>query len=304
MSTVMPPAVGICFSHAALQVLAEDNGVDLLHIKGPAVDETLLDRLNTDAETGRAVVQPVPRSSVDADVLVRPSHLDVLLDALRRHGWSMKYRFEDGSPFEHAATMEHPFLAPVDLHRRFPGIGLLPEAAFERLWVDRHAAPVAGYPCTVPSISAQRLLLLLAAARGVVAGNSDVRRSWLEATDDERRSVEALAVDLRAQVALAAASGRLDEFRDSREHALWAALSRGEASMLKLWAARVRAAPDLREALRTAVKLVLPNPHRLAQALGRPPTRRELADAYLSRASWGLREVLRAAGVGRPRARP
>ncbi len=39
----MPPSVGIRFAHAALQVLADDNGIDLLHIKGPAVDDSLLE---------------------------------------------------------------------------------------------------------------------------------------------------------------------------------------------------------------------------------------------------------------------
>ena len=45
----MPPAVGIRFAHAALQVLAEDHGIDLLHIKGPAVDDSLLEARPSEA---------------------------------------------------------------------------------------------------------------------------------------------------------------------------------------------------------------------------------------------------------------
>ncbi len=297
----MPTAVGIRFAHASLQVLADDHGIDILHIKGPAVDESLLDTAITDEE---GVLDPVratvPRMSVDADILVRPSHVPALFDVMHRHGWSMKYRFEDGSAFEHAATMEHPFLAPVDVHRRFPGVGLAPEAAFDRMWADRHVTPLAGYPCQVPSVDAQRLILILHAARGRVIDHTDIRRCWVEATPKQRDEVDALAAELRAEVGLAAGTGRLESFRTSPDYELWRALSTGETSLLKVWAARVRAAPSVREAVRTGVRLVVPNPHRLEVSLGRPPTRRELAAAYVHRGRWGLREVGRAVrGAGK-----
>ena len=292
MTTEMPLAVGIRFTHASLQALAEDAGVDLLHIKGPAVDEHLLDgEQSTDPETGQPVFRSEVRPSIDADVLVRPSHLRALLEEMRRHGWSTVYRFEDGSPFEHASTMHHIVLAYLDVHRTFPGIGIHPELAFERLWADRRPALIAGYPCEVPSLIGQRLILLLHAARGPVEGHVDVRRSWTDATEAERGEVEQLARDLRAMVALAAATGRLDDFRTSREHDLWAALSSGETSPVKVWAARVRAAPTPRDRVRTGVRLVLPKPGRLQESLGRPPTRREVAAAYLARVRWGVAEV-------------
>ena len=288
----MPQSVGIRFVHAAVQAVADGYGVDLLHIKGPTVDEQLLDREQLqDPETGQSVFREVLRLSVDADVLVRPSHLDALIAAMRLHGWSTAYRFEDGSPFEHASTMHHASLSPLDVHRAFPGIGVDPEVAFERLWTGRHTTLIAGYPCEVPSLTGQRLVLLLHAARGPVAGHVDVRRSWTEATEDERGEVEQLACDLCAEVALAAATGRLDEFRASREHALWAALSTGETSPVRVWAARVRAEPTRWAAFRTAVRLVLPKPGRLAESLGRPPTRREIAAAYVDRTRWGVAEV-------------
>ncbi len=294
MTCAMPLAVSIQFTHATLQTLAEEAGVDLLHIKGPAVHEQLLDREQLrETEKAGSASPPIPRPSIDADVLVRPSHLGRLGKALRRNGWATEYRFEDDSPFEHASAMHHPVLAPVDVHRSFPGIGLEREAAFERLWIDRRATLIAGYACSVPSLAGQRLMLLLNAARGLVAGNVDVRRTWTEATEADRRDVESLARDLRAEVALAAASGRLDDFRTSREHDLWAALSSGESSPVKMWAARVRAAPTRREATRTAVRLVLPKPGRLAASLGRRPTGREIAAAYIARARWGAAELVR-----------
>jgi hypothetical protein len=301
----MPTAVGIRFAHASLQVLAEDHGIELLHIKGPAVDESLLDaRLTTASGNVDPVLESVPRSSVDADILVRPSQVPVLFDAMHRHGWSIQYRFEDGSAFEHAATMHHPFLSPVDVHRRFPGVGLDPEAAFDRLWADRATRVLAGYPCSVPSVAAQRLILILHAARGRVTGHPDIRRCWADATSHQRDEVDALAGELRAQVGLAAGTGRLEAFRSSPEYELWRALSSGETSMVKVWAARVRAAPTVREAVRTGVRLIVPNRNRLEASLGRPPTWRELAVAYALRGRWGLREVGRSVRGSRKREAP
>ena len=294
MTVEIPLAVAIRFTHACLQALGEDGGADLLHIKGPAVDEQLLDGVEVpDPNTGQPVSRAVPRPSIDVDVLVRPRHLGVLVEVMGHYGWSTAYRFRDGSPFEHASTMHHGVLAPIDVHRAFPGIGVDPEVAFERLWADRHTTLIAGYPCTVPSLTGQRLILLLHATRGPVAGHVDVRRSWTDATEAERSAVEQLARDLHAEVALAAATGRLDDFRSSREHDLWAALSTGETSPVKMWAVRVRAEPTRRARVRTAVRLVLPKPGRLTESLGRPPTRREIAAAYVDRARWGVAEVSR-----------
>jgi hypothetical protein len=297
----MPVSVAIRFTHASLQVLAEDHDIDLLHIKGPAVDDALLEvRVpnvsTTDGAAEGAVewppaaAQTVARRSIDADVLVRPTHVDRLFTVMYQHGWTMKYRFEDGSAFEHAATMSHSFLAPVDVHRRFPGIDSDADEAFTRLWRDRHTIELAGKPCWVPSVTAQRLILILHATRAGRLAHPDICRSWTSAGEDDRDAVRRLAAELGAEVALAAGTGRLDEFSGARGHALWLALSSGEKSLVRMWAARVKAAPTRRAALRTALHLLVPNPRRLEVTLGRPPTGREVARAYWRRARRGARE--------------
>ena len=306
----MPPAVGIRFAHASLQALAEDHGIDLLHIKGPAVDDSLLAVHESagsspdDPTAADALGAPSPgvaRRSIDADVLVRPAHVDALLAAMQRHGWTMKYRFEDGSAFEHAATMVHPVLAPVDVHRRFPGLGVDVDAAFDRLWGERHVTDIAGMPCPVPSVTAQRLVLIVHAARGGSLDHPDILRSWTTASQAERGAVQSLASDLGAEVALAAGTGRLDEYAGARGYELWLALSSGERSLVRMWVARVRAAPTRRAALRTAVRLLVPNPHRMETTLGRRPTARELSRAYVGRARWGMREIRSSVRAGRRR---
>ena len=285
----MPRSVGTRFTHAALQVLAADNGIDLLHIKGPAVDDRLLAVRPPGDQPSEAGT--VARESFDADVLIRPAHVDRLFEVMHRHGWTTAYHFADGSAFEHAATLNHAVLSPADVHRRFPGIEIDPSTAFERLWAERHTVIIAGMPCLVPSLTAQRLVLLVHAARGGALHHSDIQRSWISATAGERTEVQRLADELGAEVALAAATGRLEEYQGRRGYELWRALSSGEQSQVRIWLARVKAEPRRSRALRTAVRLLLPNPRRMRSTLGRRPTTGEMARAYKQRVRRGLREV-------------
>jgi len=303
--TRMPVSAGIRLGSAALQVIADDHGVDLLHIKGPAVHDSLLARTTqTDAATGQVVSRPVPRPSVDVDILVRPSHLRRWFEAMRAHGWEMAYRFQDGSAFEHASTWVREGLASADVHRTFPGIGLNPEAAFDVLWRERTQTRVAGFPCMVPSLPAQRLILILHAVRGGDLTGGDIERAWGWATPQQRDAVDSLASELGADVALAAATGRLEDHRSSREYALWRALSAGDRSRPALWWARVRAQPTVAAATRTAVWLLVPKPGRLRRALGREPTVADLVQAWIRQTRVGLREFLAVVRRRRPAGRP
>ena len=277
----MPVQVGVRLGSAALQVIADTAGVDVLHVKGPSVDPSLLVTTTTiDPTTGADVTRSEPRSSVDVDLLVRPGHVQRLFDAMRAHGWQLAYRFQDGSAFEHASTWLRPGLAAADIHRVFPGIGARPDAAFERLWADRRTVTIGGYPCTVPSVAAQRLILILHAARGGALDGADIRNAWGRATAEQRAELDALAADLRAQVALAAGTGRLEQHRGHREHDLWQALSTGNRSRLVLLRARVRAQPTLPGRAYVALALLTPKPGRLRHRLGREPTLGEVAAAW------------------------
>lgn len=286
----MPIAVAVSLAHAAVQVIANAEGIRLLHIKGPAVDERLLD-ITDASEDGR--LRPVPRRSTDADVWVSPAEVNRLISAMQSHQWAMTYGFEDDSAFGHAATMTHLHLGHVDVHRVFPGVGLDPQKAFDLLWAERTSSAIAHYPCWVPSLVAQRLVLLLHAARaGAPATHPDIKRTWTDAGQTDRDAVLELARALRAEVALAAATGRLEAYRRHREHDLWQLLSSGRRhSLSALMVARVRAAPNRREAMRTALRLLLPKSQRLRVSLGRKPTSRELAVAYLKRVRVARREL-------------
>ena len=287
----MPLKVGVRLTHAAVQAIADEAGVDVLHIKGPAVHPSLLATVEEEGPDGETVVVPRDRGSIDADVLVRPRHVVRLLDAMRRHDWTLKVDFPDGSSFEHAATMGHPRLVHVDVHRSFPGFGPDPEAVFDHLWRDRQQHEIAGQPCVVPDPTAQRLILILNAVRGGPSRRSEIARLWDGAADEDRATVVRLAEETGAEVALAAASGRLAQYTSRREHDLWELLASGRTAPVAMWRARVRAQPTTRAAAREAVKRIIPNPHRLALRLGHTPTRRELADAWIDQGKAGCRAL-------------
>lgn len=285
MTTPLPMHVAVTFAHASLQVLAEDAGVDLLHVKGPAIDP-LLAGGRLEETSGRG-------PSSDADVLVRPSHVKAMLCAMRAHGWGLQYRFADGSAFEHAATLWHEGVGHADIHRSFPGIRVDADAAFEILWRERGTRELAGVECAVPNLTGQRLILLLHAARDVAQRRWDITRCWDEATPDERREVEQLARRLGAEVALAAATGRLEDYADRREHDLWQLLSSGHRADLQVWKARVKAQPTLLGRVRTGARLLTPKLGRSRTELGRALTPAEVLSAYRQRLRLGAREVSR-----------
>src|SRR6478609_7474127 len=119
---MVPLEVRIGFAHASVQWIADRCGADLLHVKGAALDPTL-----------------VPgRGFSDADVLLRPAHVARVLPELRRHGWELINSFAYGSSFEHSATLRHRDFGLLDLHRLYPGAGPTPDAAFATLWAERH----------------------------------------------------------------------------------------------------------------------------------------------------------------------
>lgn len=274
----VPLPVRLRFGHAAVQHLAEEIGVDVLHIKGAAVDPTL---------------RPGNYAGSDVDVLVRPAHVSVLDQAMRRHGWRLYSTFEYGSPFGHAQTYVHDAWGFTDLHRYFPGIRLEPERAFDVFWSDRHEIEIAAVGCLVPDVTAQAVLLLLNAARSPRQARPDVSATWRTASDEQRGEIERLVGRLHAEVAFAAATGGLERHVDARDYRLWKVASEG-GSRSEEWWARIRAAPTVWAGLRIAARAPLVNVDHLAHRLGRTPTRRDIVLEFLRRPVSAVREAARA----------
>lgn len=137
--------------HAYCQFIADESGLDLLHIKGPALWRWL-------APT---------HHSWDVDVLVRPSHAERFVTALERRGWREAYglRVSDVA-HAHAATMTHDDMpVTIDLHFFWPGFDIAPESAFDHLWDRSSDEPIAHWDCRVPATVDHALIALTHSAR-------------------------------------------------------------------------------------------------------------------------------------------
>jgi hypothetical protein len=275
----VPLPVRVELAHAAVQVLADDAGVDVLHIKGPAVHPGL----RTSGHVG-----------TDVDVIVRPSGVDALMAALAEHGWQIETTFDAGSAFDHAANLFHDSWGLLDVHRHYPGMDRDPAHAFDRLWGSRGSVELGHVPCAVPEPLAQSLVLLLHAARTPHTGGDhpDVAPNWTDRTAQDRERIRELAADTGATVALAAATGHLDEYHGDPEAAVWEVFVHG-GDRLDEWSARFRAARGPRAKASVAWRSLRVNRYYLGQRLGHPPTRTELAAESLRRVGAGVRAVAR-----------
>lgn len=275
-------ATRVHLAHAVLQHLADGQGVDLLHVKGPALTQRF---------------QAQTRMSSDADVLVRPSHLARFAAALERCHWDLRTSFERGSPFEHAANYWHKYYGYADIHRNWPGIGLTPEEAFSLLWEHRKTVELAHWPCTVPDELDQALVLLLHAARGVRGSGADrdIDATWGTMSDTERDAVRRRAVELRATTALAAALDELDQIENDPAVSLWRYYREG-GTRLDEWRARIAAEPSLSRKIRLLAQATRVNDEYEGHMLDReltPQERRAIRRRRLSRATKELRDLAR-----------
>ncbi len=256
-------AVRILFGHAALQVVADAVGVDLLHIKGPATD------LGLQSAGG----------GTDADVLVRPSQCDALLLAITARDWQRRNTFRSGSPFGHAATYWHAQWGYADIHRFFPGMAQ-DEHTFDVLWAERQTQDFAGIPAAVPSPAARHLVAVLNAARN---------RRPLPADSDATDAARVLVPRVGAEVGWAAAHGTLEAHRDAPDYALWKVTVDGGTRTQEWWA-RVQAAPTRRDKVALVLRAPLVNVDHLANVRGHRPTAREIMVEFFDRPRRGLAE--------------
>ncbi|QSR32817.1 hypothetical protein CFI00_20410 [Nocardioides sp. S5] len=253
-----PIAARVHLAHAVVQKLADDAGIDLLHLKGPAV----LPGLRAEG-----------RHSSDVDVLVRPSHLSRLVAAVESVGFEQRTGFATGSVFAHAANWWHDDWGWVDVHVSWPGVTVDAEQAFDVLARDRVVRPIAHRDCHVPDRTAQRLILVLHSARS--GGTADLDHAWSGAEPHEQDAVRALAAELHAEVALAAGIGELELHRDDPTYLLWRHVTQG-GSRLDEWRARLAAATTVRAKAELLTAAMRVNRDHLRMELGRAPTRTEV----------------------------
>lgn len=272
----VPISVRLHFGRAATQKLADRLGVQLLHLKGDAFD---------------VLGEAAARSGTDVDVLLRPDDVSTMHRALIDHGWSLYSTFQNGSPFGHAQTYLHGEWGYLDLHRRFPGIGLDARSAFDHLWRSRTTTEFCGVACAVPARSAQAVIIVLNAARAAGSRSTEVDRMWREASDAERAAVWREVASLQAAVGFDAGLGQVERHRGAREYRLWRAVG-GPGSRAEEWWGRILAESTVRGKMRVVAQLPRVNIEHLTHRLGRRPTRSEVVKEFFGRPMRGVRELL------------
>ncbi|MDQ0644611.1 hypothetical protein [Microbacterium murale] len=267
--------VRIEFSRAAIEVIARRLGIRVLHIKGSTLDSTLRRRR---------------RSGTDVDAIVDPLSVPAMHDALIGHDWTLYSSFTEGSPFGHAQTYHHAEWGYVDLHRRFPGIALPDQDAFDVLWAGHGTHFAAGIECAVPSVDAQAVLFVLNAARDLDVLGEEARALWSAQGEEARIRRSRLVRMLHAEVAFGAGLGDLERYRDRREYLLWKTVSQGGGRLAEWWG-RIKAAPTFGDALRTAAQAPRVNRAVLAHELGREPRPIDVLFAFARRIDAALRSI-------------
>jgi hypothetical protein len=178
-------------AHALVDRIAEERGVRVLFIKGPAAVEQGL----------RA-----PRASLDVDALVDPARRHLLVERLAELGWVDEHPYTSPTVLPmHSLTYRHvSWPCELDLHDRFPGFFADPQHVFERLWERRRTVNVAGHDIPCPDTAGQALVLALHALRDPHDQSKSqeltslVERISAAATADSLRDLAELARDLGA----------------------------------------------------------------------------------------------------------
>ncbi|MDO5699855.1 MAG: nucleotidyltransferase family protein [Bowdeniella nasicola] len=259
--------VRLRLAHATVQYIAQEAGIDLLHIKGYSVSPGLY--------------RP-QRASSDVDVLVRPGSEDALVSALLTHGWRLETTFDTGSLFRHAAALWDDRFGHLDVHRSFPGITISAEAAFATLWDRAQSRSICHVECRTLNRIDHATLITLHAGRDGARGRADIEhlRATLDAA--EFTAVHARAHELGADVAQSAALGTLQHHHNEPSYHLWRALA-SDANRVDLFLARYRDAGDLTERIRVLASVIRVNRDHLAMSLGYRPRWRDIWNEHVAR---------------------
>ncbi|WP_018156631.1 nucleotidyltransferase family protein [Demetria terragena] len=239
----VPLADRVLLHHAAVQYVADEIQVPILHFKGPLVAATF-------PHDGQ------PRRSTDVDVFLRSEDLDALSQAMLGHGW-VEYDKTIEAEWHHSRVLEHPeFACTVDLHTHYPGIHLGVTTVFDILDRDHEEVLLAARVCHAPARPVHGLLILLHAARGDSGqkGQTDIRRVIDSLTPAEMDHLLAVATELGCRPAL---SSVLPISPDSTiEGQLWADIMRNPQQGALRWVVRLIEADSWRQrrdVLRAAV---------------------------------------------------
>lgn len=262
-------------THGMMSVLARENGVDLLHIKGHAAPEDFYRE---------------GRPSSDADVLVRPHQASEFVRVLNNNGWKTVTSFNSGSIFQHAAALWHKTWGYVDVHRSFPGFSIPDEIAFEALWSSRNSKTIANQPCYVPDRLDHALIILVHSSRDPSRGRTDadfVINALSKNLTNLNQRVQEFGAHTPYAIATAQTGG-VESVKENSDYRLWSALAHGD-DRLELLKGRLEAADGLLAKAKVLLGSFIVNRDHLEMRLERSPKLQDYVAEMLARTSETLR---------------
>lgn len=146
-------------------------------------------------------------ASADADVLVDPEYVEVLVATLGQCGWVERPHSAAAADIvTHSITLVHPrWPCDLDIHRSWPGALGSAGAVFDELWRRRSSLEIGGIGVTIPDRASSILLAALHALRtpAQTPRHSAEYRQLLSAvvqqmTEEEKCDVRNLAVVIGA----------------------------------------------------------------------------------------------------------
>lgn len=209
----------VLLTSALIQWVADQAGIRILHVKGPAAENVL----------------DFPRTWSDVDVWVDPARMSDFMAHLEKVGFIAGPKTPNSGWSHSVDMMPGPLWgARADVHRRFPGVTIGDQAAFERLWADRGTLSLGGYPCTTPDRVAHALLIGLHAARSPQGSAKWVEASsaWDVLDGEGQFHLKALAGELGAQSALGVRWDAFASHSSDQDREYWAACANRDANAL------------------------------------------------------------------------
>jgi hypothetical protein len=133
--------------YALLAEVARENAIEIVFIKGPALHaQGLRER----------------EHSGDVDCWVRPGEEVRLAEAMVEWGWTPLYSAFLGTGVPHSLTLQPAeWGCAIDVHSRFPGMAISPEAAFEYVQARSEPRSYAGVRVRTPSTSEHAVMTAL-----------------------------------------------------------------------------------------------------------------------------------------------
>ena len=266
-------------AHALAGAVAQQCGIRAVAIKGPA--------LHRQGLRSREV-------SADADVWVDPRHTTDLVEALKRCGWRARLGERVAAGYPHSISMIHDdWACDIDVHFRFPGIGLPDTEAFEHLWEHSDQMDFAGVACQVANPAFNAVISALHSLRPTTEnGLTDSRLGselpeLVDRTPHLATEIAQLAIDLKCAAAIEEFLIQIAPDIKIEGQAVapdWK-LASDETTPLGLWLHSLRRA-SMRQRLRIIARLVWPTPAELGTLSS---DRRTIRKLRIDRIRRGLR---------------